>query len=107
MKFLLPHKKKKKANFYILTQCHRCSSTFSLSLALFYFTHPFHVSLRIEVAEENDKGNHVDDQGVLHPHREVAVRPDTVNAEDEGHSELNLHRKTNLLQSTQHRPGAT
>ena len=50
--------------------------------------HLSNVGFGIEVSEEHDEGDHVYDEGVLHPKREVASRLDAVDAEDQGSSEL-------------------
>lgn len=39
------------------------------------------VGFGVEVPEQDDKGDHVNHQGVLHPEREVASGSDTVNAQ--------------------------
>lgn len=46
------------------------------------------VGFGVEVTEEDDERDHVNDEGVLHPEREVAAVLDAVYPEDEGAGEL-------------------
>lgn len=47
------------------------------------------VGFGVEVSEQNDEGDHVDDEGVLHPERKVASRADAVDAQNQSGRELN------------------
>jgi len=47
------------------------------------------VGFGVEVSEQNDKGDHVDYESVLHPKREVASRSDAIDAQNQSGRELN------------------
>lgn len=51
------------------------------------------VGFHVEVSEEDDEGDHVDDEDVVHPQRKLAASPDAVDTEDQGAGELDLEGK--------------
>lgn len=60
------------------------------------WTYLLNIRLRIEVAEEDYEGNHINDQHVLHPQREVTSRLYTVNSHDHCRCKLDLQSHIHL-----------
>lgn len=46
------------------------------------------VGFGIEIPEQDDEGEHVDHEGILHPEGKVASRSDAVDAENQSSREL-------------------
>lgn len=55
-----------------------------------FISHLCKISLHVKVAEEHDKGDHIQDEHVMHPQRKLAAGADAVDAQDESASELDL-----------------
>lgn len=51
---------------------------------------PLNVGLRVKVAKQHDERDHVADQGVVHPQRELTAGHDSVDSEHQGDRELDL-----------------
>lgn len=46
------------------------------------------VGLHVEIAEERNEGEHVNDERIVHPEREIAPRPNSVDAQNHRAREL-------------------
>jgi len=46
------------------------------------------VGFSVEIPKQDDKGKHVDHEGVLHPKGKIASRSDTVDSQNQGGREL-------------------